>query len=127
MSRSLQQVHDGPHLYGPGGRGWVALDMAQFLRDYANEAILEARDMPGFSEGGVTYQSHHFWVHLLGDRLCGAGSLKSRFSGVLVVVNHGAGWEVWKGDYLLAEAMARYGGDERGLFKLCLRRQFCHF
>ena len=107
--RRLVKLHDGPHLYGPGGKGWVALDVTQFVPEWTG-GIQRSLEMPGFVEGNVTYESHRFWLHFYG---------KARMGGALIVVNHGGGWEVWGADYRLAETLARYGDDTRGLFHLC--------
>jgi len=58
---SLTKLHDGGHLYGPGGMGWREYDPAQHLG--GSEEIVETRDLPGFVTDRVTYESHHFWIH----------------------------------------------------------------
>lgn len=109
----LMQLHNGPHLYGPGGIGWRALEIAPFVRSGAS--ITRTLELPGFVERGVTYESHRFWLHWIGGRDVDGLHLASE---VLIVVNHGAGWEVWSARFLLAEALCRYGEDHRGLFKM---------
>lgn len=121
---ALTNLHKGGHLYGPGGCGEMQHDPAQHL---SSELIAETRELPGFSEDGVTYQSHKFWVHFLQyARVSALPALserdaeeRKRDSGVLIRVNHGGGWEVWRGDYMLAKALRRYGSDDRGMFLLC--------
>ena len=107
---TLQKVHTCGHLYRPGGED--DLPPEQFTLN----AIVETRDLPGFVEDrtdgspGVTYESHHFWVHFAGSNGWGE---------VLIMVHHGGGWEVWRGDYMLAAALRGFGPDDRALFKLC--------
>lgn len=108
----LEQIHSCGHLYVEDGHSGRGLDVSQFHCRPENE--VEVIDLPGFVEADrqfpVTYESHHFWVYLLGKRTR---------RNVLIVVNHGGGWEVWQGDYMLADALERYGDDKQGLFKLC--------
>ena len=102
------------------------LDLRPFLRQAnldllslsGSEAITSTRDLPGFVLGNVTYESHRFWVHFL-NFTWGGDSIGERYSGCLVVVNHGGGWEVYRGDYMMAEALSRFGDDDKGLFLLC--------
>ncbi|TVR06648.1 MAG: hypothetical protein EA385_15125 [Salinarimonadaceae bacterium] len=88
-----------------------------------SEKIVETRDLPGFTHDGVTYESHHFYIHFCryerDGRNPSANPSTRRFSSVLVIVNHGGGWEVWSGDYMLAAALHRYGDDNMGAFWLC--------
>jgi hypothetical protein len=115
----LTCLHDGGHIYKPGGIGELDHDPAQHL--IGSEEIVSTRDLPGFAFGGVTYESHHFWIHLCqyapNPRMQERHA--ERFSSVLIRVNHGGGWEVWRGDYMLAAALARYGDDDMGAFWLC--------
>jgi hypothetical protein len=117
MPHALTLVHSGGHLYGPGGVGSVEFDPAQLL---TAEIIAETRDLPGFVDTGrtvsVTYESHHFWIHFL---RYARNPDAERFCAVLIRVHDGAGWEVWRGDPMLAAALSGYGGDARGLFLLC--------
>lgn len=112
-------VHSGRHIYKPGGVGELEYDPAQHLT--GSESIVETRDLPGFAFGGVNYESHHFWIHLC--RYAPNPRMQERhaerFSSVLVRVHHGAGWEVWQGDYMVAAALARFGADDMGAFWLC--------
>ncbi|NEV75488.1 hypothetical protein DYI24_00130 [Rhodopseudomonas sp. BR0C11] len=109
------------HIYGPGGRGEIELDPAAKI--CGSETIVHSRELPGFVEdrangsAGVTYESHRFSVHFLA--FARGGAAVGDFCGVLVRVHHGAGWELWRGDDMLADALWRYGDDDRGLFKLC--------
>lgn len=119
----LHCLHKGGHLYGPGGVGEREYDLAPHL---IAEKIAATRDLPGFSEDGVTYQSHHFWVHFLAYERnqtlpisARDAERANRDSSVLICVHHGGGWEVWRGDYMLAKALRRYGDNDRGLFLLC--------
>lgn len=69
MTHALVNVHYGPHIYGPEGIGELEHDPAEHLTS-GSDKILETRDLPGFIYGGVTYESHHFWVHFVGgDRI----------------------------------------------------------
>lgn len=101
---ALHCLHNGGHIYKPGGIGELEYDPAQHL---TGETIAETRDLPGFVEGNTTYESHHFWVHFTNRR------------DVYIRVHHGGGWEVWRGDYMLEKALRRYGDNDRGLFLLC--------
>lgn len=119
--RSFTQIHTCGHLYGEGGRGERALDLGEFSWP---GGIGETRELPGFVMDNVTYESHRFWVHFLKPRPITNPNYTPqardrRCSGVLVVVHHGGGWEVWRGDSMLAAALERYGDDDKGLFLLC--------
>lgn len=120
---ALARLHVGGHIYKPGGIGELEYDPTPHL--IGSESIVETRDLPGFAERGVTYESHHFWVHFAryAERqppLTEADAQRRKqFSCVLIRVHHGGGWELWRGDYMLASALARYGSDDRGLFLLC--------
>lgn len=115
---SLHNCHTGPSLYGPGGIGWREYDLTPHL--IGSEEIVAVRDLPGFVLGNTTYESHHFWVHFARYVPRNPNVKKSeRYSSVYIRVNHGAGWEVWSGDYMLAESLRRYGDDDIGLFLLC--------
>ncbi len=120
MTHMLKLLYRGGHLYGEGGIGWREYDIAPHL---TIEHAAETRDLPGFVEGGTTYESHHFWVHFLQYDRNGKPERDDaedrRDSSVLIRVNHGGGWEVWRGDYMLARALRRYGDNDRGLFLLC--------
>ncbi|WP_370193833.1 MULTISPECIES: hypothetical protein [Aurantimonas] len=105
------------------GRSYVDPVLADFL---TVDVITGSRELPGFIEAGrpgrpgVTYESHRFWVHQLAyGRDVDSYGADAEASGVLIVVRHGGGWEIWQGDSMLAEALAFYGDDDRGLFKLC--------
>lgn len=112
--KEFKKVHSCGHLYGSGGKGERMLDLAPFMQ--GSEQIIKTIDLPGFIDQSrrdfkVTYESHHFYVHFVGRG--------DHAVGLLVVVHHGAGWEVWRGDRMLADAIAAYGNDQQGLFKLC--------
>lgn len=112
-------LHRGGHLYRPDRSGEDEFDPATLL---CSEEIVETRDLPGFVEGGVTYESHHFWAHFCRYPHRNPHMpppKEGRFSSALVRVHHGGGWEVWRGDYMLAKALHRYGDDDRGLFLMC--------
>lgn len=115
---ALTKLHDGGHIYKPGGYGELEYDIGQHL---IPESIVETRDLPGFVLGNVTYESHHFWVHFVRRGACPNPYIKppSEDSDVYIRVHHGGGWEVWQGDYMLAKALRRYGPDDIGLFLLC--------
>jgi hypothetical protein len=101
----LIKRHDGGHLYNPGGVGEREFDLTSLL--LAGETVTDTRDLPGFVLGNTTYESHHFWVHFVGEQRA------------YIRVHHGGGWEVWEGDYMLAHALRRFGPDDIGLFLLC--------
>lgn len=116
----LTKLHSCGHLYGEGGRGYRALDLTPF---HQGKSIARTIYLPGFVEQGprvsVTYESHDFWVHFTWRIGPDGSTLPGQEPEALVVVQHGAGWEVWRADYMLADALGRYGDDRRGLFKLC--------
>ncbi|MGY4224360.1 hypothetical protein ACVMIH_001721 [Bradyrhizobium sp. USDA 4503] len=112
---ALTCLHTCGHLYQPGGFGELEFDPAQCL---TAETIVETRKLPGFVEDNTTYESHTFWVHFA--RFTRTMERESeRDSSVLIRVHHGGGWEVWRGDWMLARALRRYGDNDRGLFLLC--------
>jgi hypothetical protein len=111
MTHALTRLHAGGHIYLPGGFGEREYDITPHL--IGSEQITVTRDLPGFVENGVTYESHHFWVHFT------RYEKSTRFANVFIRVHHGGGWEVWRGDYMLARALENYGPDDRGLFLLC--------
>lgn len=116
----LTKIHACGHLYGEGGRGERVLDLTPFHQGYA---VGRTIDLPGFVEKGahhsVTYESHRFWIHFLRWIKPSDPDAIQPVRDALVVVHHGGGWEVWRADSMLADALARYGDDQRGLFKLC--------
>jgi hypothetical protein len=113
---AFTKLYSGGHIYNANGIGEIEFDPASLV---SAERIVETRSLDGFVEQqktyAVTYESHKFWVHFLRY----SAGRSERDSGVLVRVNHGGGWEVWRGDEMLAEALRGYGDDNRGLFKLC--------
>lgn len=129
---ALTRIYKGGHLYKPSGIGELEFDPAPLL---TSEDIVQTRALPGFVDDDrqtpVTYTSHHFWIHFLKYRLrdnhgespalvrAAHEAQRKRFSGVLIRVHHGGGWEVWRGDAMLANALHRYGEDDRGAFLLC--------
>lgn len=112
---TLAKLHEGRHIYKPGGIGELEYDITPHLVAEENH---ETRDLPGFVLGNVTYESHHFWIHFCRYKQFREGS-ERKDSSVLIRVHHGAGWEVWSGDYMLAQALRRYGNDNIGAFLLC--------
>lgn len=112
------QIHQCGHLYRSGG-GEDHLNLAPFLEIYE---IARTVDMPGFVDEArnVTYQSHHFWLHLLRYRRRRTDAPMPRdHASALVVVHHGAGWEVWRANHSVVQALEGYSGDPRGLYHLC--------
>lgn len=109
----LRHIHCGGHIY-KDGRGH-SLDVTQFYDGAVFDAV---RDLPGFveespfSSAGVTYESHHFWVHF------GARYKSGKPGRAIIVVHHGGGWEAWEAESMLAQAMETIA-DDRALFKLC--------
>jgi|SRR5690606_24006815 len=115
---ALTCLHRGGHLYGPNGYGERQFDPVSLL---TSEEIVETRDLPGFVHDRVTYESHHFWIHFCRypRRKPNINPDDERFSSVLIRVHHGGGWEVWRGDRMLAAALHLYGDDDIGAFWMC--------
>jgi hypothetical protein len=107
-------IHRCGHLYGEGGRGYRELDPIQFIMGIYE--IFQSRKLDGFSYEGVTYQSHTFFIDFYKYK---RDKETTEPQGVIIRVNHGSGWEVLSGDYMLAKALIRWTGDAKGLFWLC--------
>lgn len=83
------------------------------------EEISLTRELPGFVEGGTTYESHTFWVHFARyKRERPVEGREQKDSSVYIRVRHGGGWELFRGDYLLAKAL-RGIADDRTMFFMC--------
>jgi hypothetical protein len=106
------------HLYGPGGMGERSPDIAPYI---SGRRIVDTFDIPGFVDRArmVTYESHHFWIHFLQNSI--RKELCETIDGVLVIVHHGAGWEIWEGDNHIAAALKALDGSREIAFMLCWR------
>lgn len=106
------------HIYNAERNGELSPDLTPFL---GSSRIVTTFDMPGYVDQArnVTYTSHHFWAHFLQWNKLPEHS--SRISNVLVVVHHGAGWEVWEGDEHIAKALHCLSQDQTAAFHLCWR------
>lgn len=114
MGHEFIKRHACGHLYNANGIGEREIDLTPFIgEDYS---VAESFKLPGFedTERNVTYKSHTFWFHFVKWNFA---KTTKNYAKVFVVVHHGAGWEVWEGDRMLAMALFAFVGKGESTYR----------